>query len=60
MCVQKELLTFFLSRVILSCVCVSWGVFMPLNEIVLYCIELKLSLGSRMKTELVEDLKWSK
>src|SRR6218665_4219636 len=28
---------FFLSRVILSCVCVSWGVFVALNEIVLYC-----------------------
>src|SRR6218665_123530 len=32
------LFNFFFSRVFLSCVCVSWGVFVPLNEIVLYCI----------------------
>jgi len=28
----------FFSRVIPSCACVSWGVFVPLNEIVLFCI----------------------
>ena len=30
----------FFARVILSCVCVSGGVFVPLNEIVLYCIDV--------------------